>query len=210
VKEAGYAGFILPIEVYFKARDDTKKLMINYDLDLQKYKIQKEEYVFNNPSDDFRRKLIKGGGVPTTATSVASSAPNPVSSASAGGDYGKGSSSSGRSDSKNVSSNNNSTSATNKHNKHSKTDEPKQMNSFKELFGPPITKTSKVSERDFFVNLENFIFKHFSGPDIPGPKIVSISTKQQSNRQYLNFIVKQQVAKVLVGQQVRFTVFVKI
>jgi hypothetical protein len=161
---------------------NNKKVMINYALDLQKYKIQKEEYFFNNPSDDdFRRKLIKGGGVPTTATSVASSTPSPVSSASAGGDYGKGSSSSGRSDSKNVSSNNNSTSATNKHNKHSKTDEPKQMNSFKELFGPPINKTSKVSKRDDYCKFSIFYIQTFFWYRYP----------RTQNRQYPNKAAKQ-------------------
>ncbi|XP_058058051.1 protein AF-9 [Anopheles bellator] len=71
VKEAGYAGFMLPVEVYFKNRDDPKKALFNYDLDLTPVKSQREEYVFPNPSDEFRRKLLKGGGFPVAGGGAA-------------------------------------------------------------------------------------------------------------------------------------------
>ncbi|KAG4068326.1 hypothetical protein HA402_007846 [Bradysia odoriphaga] len=66
LKESGYAGFVLPIDIYFKNRDDPKKVTYNYDLNLQNTgtitNVEKKVQVFKSPSDDFRRKLIKGGG----------------------------------------------------------------------------------------------------------------------------------------------------
>ncbi|CAG2055528.1 unnamed protein product [Timema podura] len=68
VKESGYAGFIIPIEIYFKNKDEPKKVRFDYDLNLQSNgppisKVVREKYVFPNPSEDLRRRLIKGGGV---------------------------------------------------------------------------------------------------------------------------------------------------
>lgn len=68
VKETGYAGFTLPIDVYFKTTEEPKKLHLNYDLDLQPRgppisKVLTQEFVFRNPGEDLRRRLIKGGGV---------------------------------------------------------------------------------------------------------------------------------------------------
>lgn len=57
---------MLTIDIYFKNRDDPKKVTFNYDLDLAPIKSQKEEYVFINPTDEFRRKCLKGGGVIVT------------------------------------------------------------------------------------------------------------------------------------------------
>nr|CAD7457441.1 unnamed protein product [Timema tahoe] len=67
VKESGYAGFIIPIEIYFKNKDEPKKVRFDYDLNLQSNgppisKVVREKYVFPNPSEDLRRRLIKGGG----------------------------------------------------------------------------------------------------------------------------------------------------
>lgn len=68
VKESGYAGFSLPIDIYVKSKDEPRKIKFNYDLTLQHSgppisNIIREKYIFNNPSEDFRRNLIKGGGV---------------------------------------------------------------------------------------------------------------------------------------------------
>lgn len=63
VKEAGYAGFVLTIDIHLKNRDEPKKFSIDYDLDLQPMKIQTNEIVIHNPSDDFKRKCLKGGAV---------------------------------------------------------------------------------------------------------------------------------------------------
>nr|CAD7396050.1 unnamed protein product [Timema cristinae] len=67
VKESGYAGFIIPIEIYFKNKDEPKKVRFDYDLNLQSNgppisKVVREKYIFPNPSEDLRRRLIKGGG----------------------------------------------------------------------------------------------------------------------------------------------------
>lgn len=66
LKESGYAGFVLPIDIYFKNRDDPKKVTYSYDLNLQNTgtitNVDKTTQLFKNPSEDFRRKLLKGGG----------------------------------------------------------------------------------------------------------------------------------------------------
>jgi YEATS domain-containing protein 1/3 len=63
VKEAGYAGFVLKIDIYLKNRDEPKKVTFDYDLDLQPIKTQINEITIPNPADDFKRKCLKGGGV---------------------------------------------------------------------------------------------------------------------------------------------------
>lgn len=68
VKESGYAGFIIPIEIYLKNKDEPKKFQISYDLHLQPSgppisKAIRHVQVIPNPSDDFRKKLLKGGAV---------------------------------------------------------------------------------------------------------------------------------------------------
>ena len=68
VKESGYGCFLLPIEVYFKNKDEPRKVRFEYDLFLQSegrpiHHVRYEKMTFKNPSEDFRRKLILGGGV---------------------------------------------------------------------------------------------------------------------------------------------------
>lgn len=68
VKESGYAGFHFPIDVYFKTKEEKyRKTRYFYDLSLQKSgplsNLVKYKADFTNPSEEFRRKLIKGGGV---------------------------------------------------------------------------------------------------------------------------------------------------
>ena len=68
VKESGYGCFSLPIEVYFKNKDEPRKVRFEYDLVLQSegppiQYLRHEKLTFKNPSEDFRRKLILGGGV---------------------------------------------------------------------------------------------------------------------------------------------------
>ncbi|XP_025424727.1 protein AF-9-like, partial [Sipha flava] len=68
VKESGYAGFPLPIEIYVRNKEEPRKIKFNYELVLQDRgsppisRVIREVYVFS-PSEDFRRKLIKGGGI---------------------------------------------------------------------------------------------------------------------------------------------------
>ncbi|XP_059610252.1 protein AF-9 [Phlebotomus argentipes] len=64
VKESGYAGFVLAIDIYVKNREDPKKISFSYDLDLNMIqRKQTEKFIFTTPSEEFRRKLLKGGGV---------------------------------------------------------------------------------------------------------------------------------------------------
>uniref|UniRef100_A0A673A839 MLLT1 super elongation complex subunit a n=1 Tax=Sphaeramia orbicularis TaxID=375764 RepID=A0A673A839_9TELE len=69
VEESGYAGFLMPIEVYFKNKEEPKRVCFNYDLFLNLEgnppvnHLRCEKLTFNNPTKEFRRKLIKAGGV---------------------------------------------------------------------------------------------------------------------------------------------------
>uniref|UniRef100_A0A3B4XP69 MLLT3 super elongation complex subunit n=1 Tax=Seriola lalandi dorsalis TaxID=1841481 RepID=A0A3B4XP69_SERLL len=75
VEESGYAGFILPIEVYFKNKEEPKKVRFDYDLFLHLEghppvnHLRCEKLTFNNPTEEFRRKLLKAGGLPTLPNS---------------------------------------------------------------------------------------------------------------------------------------------
>ncbi|XP_029284817.1 protein ENL-like [Cottoperca gobio] len=63
VEESGYAGFLMPIEVYFKNKEEPKKVCFNYDLFLNLEgnppvnHLRCEKLTFNNPTKEFRRKL---------------------------------------------------------------------------------------------------------------------------------------------------------
>ena len=69
VSESGYAGFNLPIDIYFKNKEEPRKIHFKYDLFLHNEgcppvnHIRCEKLTFQNPTEDFRRKLIKAGGV---------------------------------------------------------------------------------------------------------------------------------------------------
>lgn len=67
VEESGYAGFELPIEIYFRNKEEPKRITYNYDLNLlvddTVSNIRREKLTFQNPSQDFKKKLIKSGGV---------------------------------------------------------------------------------------------------------------------------------------------------
>lgn len=67
LKESGYASFNLPIDIYFKAgaRDDPKKYSTIYDLDIYKVNVvTRHPITIQNPSTEFRSKLLDGGGIP--------------------------------------------------------------------------------------------------------------------------------------------------
>uniref|UniRef100_A0A3B3T7V3 MLLT1 super elongation complex subunit n=1 Tax=Paramormyrops kingsleyae TaxID=1676925 RepID=A0A3B3T7V3_9TELE len=84
VEESGYAGFLMPIEVYFKNREEPKRVCFNYDLFLNLEgnppvnHLRCEKLTFNNPTREFRRKLVKAGGVmvPEGAESVSRPSPD--------------------------------------------------------------------------------------------------------------------------------------
>ncbi|CAG2164715.1 unnamed protein product [Oppiella nova] len=66
VQESGYASFELPIEVYFKNKEEPKKISFDYDLYLRLDDAvshsRREKLTFQNPSNDFKKKLLKAGG----------------------------------------------------------------------------------------------------------------------------------------------------
>ncbi|XP_034092515.1 protein AF-9 isoform X1 [Gymnodraco acuticeps] len=68
VEESGYAGFILPIEVYFRNKEEPKKVRFDYDLFLHLdghppvNHLRCEKLTFNSPTEEFRMKLLKAGG----------------------------------------------------------------------------------------------------------------------------------------------------
>lgn len=67
--ESGYGSFMLPVEVYFRNKDEPKKVRFEYDLLLPNLndppinQIRSECLTFQNPSEEFRQKLLKAGGV---------------------------------------------------------------------------------------------------------------------------------------------------
>lgn len=134
LKESGYAGFLLPIDIYFKGqgREDPKKVTFQYDLSLQNTglttNVEKRTHTFNNPSPEFRRKLIEGGGIVSVgqmdekSRDAVDERTQLISKPKLGGSDGK------------------------KHKSRPTADEPKPSSTFANLFGPPITpSTSKVS-----------------------------------------------------------------
>ncbi|XP_066583899.1 protein AF-9-like [Prorops nasuta] len=126
VKESGYAGFLIPIDIYLKNKDEPKKFQVLYDLQLQPSgpainNVIRHTEIFNNPNDDFRRKLLKGGavivaGVDGRTEKGDSKAPPLIGKPKLSGSEAK---------------------------KH-RLVEPKTSNAFADLFGPPI-KTAKIS-----------------------------------------------------------------
>ncbi|GFO44726.1 protein af-9 [Plakobranchus ocellatus] len=69
VSEAGYAGFLLPIEIHFKNKQSPRKICFSYDLFLNVKdnppinNSRFEKLKFSNPTPEFKAKLIKAGGV---------------------------------------------------------------------------------------------------------------------------------------------------
>lgn len=134
VKESGYAGFNLPIEIYLRNSGEPKKIKFNYDLNLQQsgpplLRIQKEKYIFNSTPDDFKQKLLKGGGVLTNSTSN-------------NHEFSDKSNNLNEEKYQLISKPKLSSSEMVKKSKQ----ETSYSNSFQELFGTPITKTTKTPE----------------------------------------------------------------
>ncbi|KAG8190706.1 hypothetical protein JTE90_004209 [Oedothorax gibbosus] len=67
VAESGYDGFILNLDVYFHSKEEPKKVKFSYDLYLRVGQpvsnLRLEKLTFQNPSDDFRKKLLSSGGL---------------------------------------------------------------------------------------------------------------------------------------------------
>ena len=69
MSESGYGSFILPIEIYFRNKEEPRQIRFDYDLFLHLdgsppvNNVRCEKLTFQNPTDDFRQKLLKAGGV---------------------------------------------------------------------------------------------------------------------------------------------------
>ena len=63
----GYAGFELPIDIYFKNKAEPKKIKFMYNLFLHMEEpvnhVRCEKLTFQNPTEEFKKKLLKAGGV---------------------------------------------------------------------------------------------------------------------------------------------------
>jgi YEATS domain-containing protein 1/3 len=74
IEEHGYGSFNLPIDVYFKNKEEPKKVRIDYDLFLPAMglpaidNIRSEALKFINPPEEFKRKVLKSGGVIVEST----------------------------------------------------------------------------------------------------------------------------------------------
>ena len=72
VAEAGYGSFLFPVEIHFKNKEEPRKLQFNYDLVLPACgslpidNIRSEALTFTNPTEEFRKKLVRGGGIVTS------------------------------------------------------------------------------------------------------------------------------------------------
>ena len=68
VEEHGYGSFSLPIDVYFKNKEQPKTVRIEYDLFLPAFgnptihNNRTEALKFLNPPEEFKKKVLKAGG----------------------------------------------------------------------------------------------------------------------------------------------------
>lgn len=133
IKESGYAGFVLPIELYLKNKDEPKKITFVYDLTLQQGGFLKDRYIFENPNEDFKRRLLKGGGIVVDKNAFYT---NPDQESRSRDSF---------TDEKPQSVSKNKQSSDAKKHKVKEFKEEHKTSSFENLFGPPIQKPPKVS-----------------------------------------------------------------
>ncbi|CAG0915810.1 unnamed protein product [Notodromas monacha] len=69
LSESGYAGFLLKIELVFKTSLEPRSAKFDFDLffnsdpSMDANSIRPEKLTFQKPGEDFKRKLLRGGGV---------------------------------------------------------------------------------------------------------------------------------------------------
>ncbi|XP_063830114.1 protein AF-9 [Ostrinia nubilalis] len=136
IKESGYAGFIFPIEIYLKNKDEPKKIKFTYDFTLQQCGFLKDRYIFQNPNDEFKKKLLKGGGIPIVNNAYYTNPDQESRSRDSFSDEKPQLTSKPKLSSDNPK----------KHKSKEHKDElPHRTSGFEKLFGPPILKPPKVS-----------------------------------------------------------------
>ncbi|KAH9513199.1 hypothetical protein Btru_034361 [Bulinus truncatus] len=85
VSESGYAGFLLPIEIHFKNKQSPRKIVFSYDLFLNAKdsppinNVRIEKLKFQNPTPEFKAKLLKAGGIEQGADPVPYTYPDQLS-----------------------------------------------------------------------------------------------------------------------------------
>ncbi|KAH1012456.1 hypothetical protein HUJ05_011614 [Dendroctonus ponderosae] len=136
LRTSGYAGFNLPIQIHLKNNQEPRKIQFNYDLQLQPsgppiHEVQKEKYTFHSVSEDFRNKLLKGGavlgGTPVTSDNSSSvHLPKP--------------------EDKSQMMSKPRLSGSEQPKKYKLKPEEPRSDQFTNLFGTPITKSSKITE----------------------------------------------------------------
>eukprot|EP00099_Drosophila_melanogaster_P009848 NP_001262596.1 ENL/AF9-related, isoform C [Drosophila melanogaster] len=148
IQESGYAGFLLPVEIYFRNRDEPKRIVYQYDLVLQstgppQHHVEVKTHIFEAPSEEFRTKLMRGGGVPVFGANIgAGSLARTLSPSVGSGETAHSNEMSGVK-AKGVPGTISMNSDLNTGKKHkSRSEDPGKSNAFSALFGPPITKTS--------------------------------------------------------------------
>lgn len=68
IKESGWAGFDIPIEIHLKNKGEPKTMEVMYSLNLEttgtavSHSTQHSR-IIHNPTEEFRKKLVKGGAV---------------------------------------------------------------------------------------------------------------------------------------------------
>ncbi|KAB7507327.1 Protein AF-9 [Armadillidium nasatum] len=74
VSEKGYGGFTLPIEIHFRTNCEPRKAKFEYDLYLQSidsapiFNVRKEKLTFLAPNEEFKKKLLQGGGTEVSSS----------------------------------------------------------------------------------------------------------------------------------------------
>ncbi|KAH8243356.1 hypothetical protein KR032_006831 [Drosophila birchii] len=179
IQESGYAGFLLPVEIFFRNRDEPKRIMYQYDLVLQstgppQHHVQVKTHIFEAPSEEFRAKLMRGGGVPVFGANIGASSISRTLSPSVGSageaapnnEIGIVKAKGGA----NTISMNVDLGAGKKHK--SRPEDPGKSNAFSALFGPPITKGSTTGSSQSL----GPVSKHS-----PDAKSASVSSKSGSH-----------------------------
>ncbi|XP_021181830.3 protein AF-9 [Helicoverpa armigera] len=137
VKESGYAGFMFPIEIYLKNKDEPKKIKFSYDFTLQQSGFLKDRYIFQNPNEEFRKKLLKGGGIPISNNAFYTNPDQESRSRDSFTEEKQQLVSKPKLSSENIKKH--------KSKEHKEEVPHKTTSSFENLFGPPLQKPPKVS-----------------------------------------------------------------
>jgi len=178
IQESGYAGFLLPVEIYFRNRDEPKRIIYQYDLVLQstgppQHHVEVKTHIFEAPSEEFRAKMMRGGGVPVFGANIGASSLTRTLSPSVGSGETPPNNEMALVKAKGVPGtiSMNVDLGTGKKHK-SRNEDPGKSNAFSALFGPPITKGSATTNNLALVPVS----KHS-----PDTKTVAVSGKGSSH-----------------------------